>query len=230
MLWSFLLSIGLSLLMQQPSAQSAAQDDPAAILGPSNLGSEWIGKPAPSLSGVVWQDGRNHPIRESKGKVVLLRWWTNTCPYCCNSAPALRQLAKEFGSKLEIRALFHEKPMGRKLGEDEIKESAMALGMPFLLGHDRNWTALQRWWLTDRKRRFTSVTFVLDKKGVIRQIHTGGEFHSQDQVKSSDCRRDPKVCAKDYAQIREMITLLLAEPSQAPTSADPVTDRASNSE
>ena len=43
-----------------------------------------------------------------------------------------------------------------------------------LVAIDPAWRTLDAWWLKDHRRRWTSVTFVLDRKGVIRFIHPGG--------------------------------------------------------
>ncbi len=37
--------------------------------------------------------------------------------------------------------------------------------------------SLKEWWLTGPERPATSVTFLLDKSGVIRFVHPGMEYH-----------------------------------------------------
>lgn len=49
------------------------------------------------------------------------------------------------------------------------------VGIEFPVAVDADWT-LRSWWLDGRERVFTSVTFVLDREGVVRQVHRGGEI------------------------------------------------------
>jgi hypothetical protein len=55
---------------------------------------------------------------------------------------------------------------------------------------------LHRWWLDARKRDFTSVSFLIDKKGIIRRVHPGGAMG---------------LGSKDYREMRAAIERLLAQ-------------------
>ena len=51
-------------------------------------------------------------IGDLKGKVILLRWWTDDCPYCRESAPAINEWHYTYrDSGLVVIALYHEKPL-----------------------------------------------------------------------------------------------------------------------
>jgi hypothetical protein len=128
---------------------------------------------------------------------------------CANSARAFAALKKKYGDDLAVRAIFHEKPAGRAIEKDEIRGTAKRLGFPGLLGHDPSWPVLEKWWLDRGGRRYTSVTFLLDREGKIRLIHTGGEFHSSDQVDAEDCVQDPAACAREYEAIDRAVGLLV---------------------
>jgi hypothetical protein len=47
-------------------------------------------------------------------------------------------------------------------------------GFKFPVAVDRDWRTVKRWWLDGQRRDFTSVSFLLDGRGVIRFIHPGG--------------------------------------------------------
>jgi len=117
------------------------------------------------FGGLTWIDARP----DLKGKVALVRWWTNGCPLCAGSAPQLSELAK----KASFVAVYHPKPP-RDVTADQVRRYAAAIGMPGALAVDRDWAVLDRWMPPDR-RTFTSLTFLLDKKGKIRHVHPGGE-------------------------------------------------------
>ena len=44
------------------------------------------------------------------------------------------------------------------------------------------WKTLNRWWLGENKRRWTSVSFLIDRRGVIRHIHPGGLYEKGDEA------------------------------------------------
>jgi hypothetical protein len=125
---------------------------------------------AADFSGLTWID----KAPELQGKVTLVRWWTNGCPLCSASAPALAEL----GKKATIVAVYHPKPP-RDVSADDVRASAKEIGMPGLLAIDRDWKVLDRW-MPPKKRSFTSLTFVLDKKGKIRRVHPGGTIEPKD--------------------------------------------------
>ena len=54
-------------------------------------GDELIGKPAPEWGTLEWMNSQPLTLNELADKVVLIRWWTETCPFCAASAPALNE-------------------------------------------------------------------------------------------------------------------------------------------
>jgi hypothetical protein len=125
---------------------------------------------AADFSGLGWVDA----APDLKGKVALVRWWTNGCSLCTASAPALADLSK----KAAVVAVYHPKPP-RDVAPDDVRAFAKKIGMPGSLAIDRDWKVLDRW-MPPEKRSFTSLTFLLDKKGKIRHVHRGGTIEPGD--------------------------------------------------
>jgi peroxiredoxin len=155
-------------------------------------GKELIGKPAPPLRLGGWLNSKPLDMADLRGKVVLLRWWTDGCPYCTATAPALISLERTYGSRgLEVIGIFHPKPPG-KWTIEQVRRATEEKHFTFPIAVDGDWSALNRWWLTE-KREFTSVSFLVDRNGVIRYVHQGGEFHEGQQGGMSTheaCNRD----------------------------------------
>ncbi len=74
--------------------------------------------------------------------------------------------------RVAVVAVYHPKPP-RDVAPDEVRRWAAAIGMPGALAIDRDWEVLDRWRPPDG-RRFTSLTFLLDRRGRIRYVHPGG--------------------------------------------------------
>lgn len=170
-------------------------------------GTELIGTPAPGWEGVEWLGGDAVQLRDLRGRVVLVRWWTDTCPFCRRSAPALNEFHDRFTADgLVVIGMYHPKPIRRPISSDGIRAAADERGFQFSIAIDRDWSTLRRWWLEGRRRLATSVSFLIDKRGIIRYVHPGPAYHRE--VLHGDDR--PR---RDFFELQGMIETLLAEPS-----------------
>jgi peroxiredoxin len=134
---------------------------------------------APELRLQHWLNGPPLEMAGLRGRVVVLRWWTDRCSLCESAAPTLRALhERHAGQGLVVLGIYHPKPQGASLADARRRAEAGAarLGFEFPIAIDRDWRALDRWWLHGRERAATSVTFVVDRRGVIRHVHPGGAY------------------------------------------------------
>src|SRR4026207_2467342 len=76
---------------------------------------------AADFTGLTWVDA----APDLKGKVVVVRWWTNGCKLCSTSAPARTELAKQAA----LIAASHPKPP-RDVAADDVRAFAKEIGMP----------------------------------------------------------------------------------------------------
>src|SRR5262245_7421150 len=161
--------IGLGLFMAISLASAVAQ--------PAVERAELIGTPAPEWHAT--DEIGSPPLKLSglRGKVVLVRWFTSTdCPYCSVSAPALNQLHADYaGRGLVVIGMYHHK-RPEPLTREAVQGWAREYKFRFPIAIDRDWRTLNRWWLGEKKRAFTSVSFLIDRHGVIRRIHPGGRL------------------------------------------------------
>lgn len=174
------------------------------------VGGELIGRPAPAWDGLRWLDA---PLgKESlRGKVVLVRWWSDECPMCRGTLPGLQQLYDEHQKDgLVVIGVYHPKP-ARAVTDAEVRKYREGLSLHIPVAIDADWTVLKRWWLTGRPRAFTSVSFLVDRKGTIRWVHRGGEFHES---------RDPehKECDAAWSQLKQVLAQALSEPRPGPSA------------
>jgi peroxiredoxin len=172
-----------------------------------------VGTPALAFADDLdWIQGESRSLAELRGRVVLVRFWTDTCPFCAASAPALEALHDRFSDRgLSVIGLFHPKPRGSVTDLAAIRARAEALGMTFSIASDARWETLERWWLKSgspgaSERDATSVSFLIDRRGVIRWVHPGPEFHP-------DGPEDHQQCRDDFADAERAIALLLDEPA-----------------
>ena len=172
-------------------------------------GDDRIGVDAPAFKLDGWLNSEPLKLEDLKGQVVLVRWFTDTCPYCASSAPALRELYEEYTDKgLKIIGVYHPKA-GRNdpLDVERVQRVVDTREFKFPVAIDWDWRngTLKDWWLTGPKRPGTSVTFILDKSGVIQFVHPGMEYHEDN---GSELHT---MCASDMGRIRAAIERLIVE-------------------
>jgi peroxiredoxin len=170
-----------------------------AVLSASagRAGDPLIGTQAPEWQVSDWANSKPLALKDLAGKVVLVRWWTAPgCPFCALTAPALNEFHRDYkGRGLVVLGFYHHKAE-TPLSAERVQRSAEKLGFRFPVAVDRDWKTLKRWWLDKHERAWTSVTFLIDRKGVIRHVHPGGCYVKGD---------------KDYEALRAKIEELLKE-------------------
>jgi peroxiredoxin len=156
-----------------------------------------IGRKPPEWAGLQWLNREPLQLSDLAGKVVLIRWWTApACPYCRATAPALNEFYAEYRDRgLEVLGFYHHKSP-EPLTASAVSQHARRYGFTFPIAIDPEWRALKQWWLQGGDERWTSVSFLLDRHGVVRHIHPGGQYVAGD---------------KDYAVLKAKIEELLAE-------------------
>jgi thiol-disulfide isomerase/thioredoxin len=172
-------------------------------------GKDRIGIAAPPLPFDQWLNSPPLLLQDLRGRVVLVRWWTDTCPFCASSAPALRTLHEEYADQgLTVIGVFHPKA-GRDdpLDIERVRRAVNTRQFTFPIAIDWDWRngALKEWWLTGPDRPATSVTFILDRNGVIRFVHPGMEYHDDDG------NPEHAMCMSDMSNIRGTIEWLLGQ-------------------
>jgi DUF1680 family protein/peroxiredoxin len=121
-------------------------------------------------------------LKDLKGRVVLVRWWFGpACPFCKATAPALKEFHETYKDRgLTVVGFYHHKDV-KPLDTAAVEKLAADYGMQFPIAIDPDWRTLKDWWLNGDERKWTSVTFLLDRQGVIRHIHRGGAYVKGDK-------------------------------------------------
>lgn len=181
----------------------ALEEDP-------DSGIELLGHPAPDWSFTRWI--RTPPLDPAalRGKVVLLRWWTEGCHFCATTLPVVEALSRRHaGDGLVVIGVFHPKPP-RAVSDQHVLALARKLGYSGPIAVDERWSTLDRYWLDGHPdRNWTSVSFLIDRKGDIVWVHGGGEYHPNDDPRHARC-------AVQYRELERALAEALAEPVPRP--------------
>jgi len=162
----------------RPPASAAA-----AVTGAPEAADSLLGSAPPEWTADHWMNSPPLHLADLRGRVVLVRWWTDGCPFCSATAPALRRFDHDYAAKgLVVVGMYHHKcdPSG-PCGPDQpldpavFEDTARKYGFTFPVAVDPEWRTLTSW-LHGVDTGFTSVTFVLDRNGVVRHVHPGGQY------------------------------------------------------
>jgi len=163
-----------------------------------------IGKPAPAWHLNDWINSEPISLSDLKGKVVLIRWWLESCPYCKATAPSLNEFYQKYRDQdFVVVGMYHPKPKGRKVSQSEVTLFSELKSFEFPIAIDQDWQTLHKYWPLNIEMDYTSVSFLLDKEGIIRYIHPGGSYSANGQPFNN-----PQ-WEKDYHEIKRNIEALL---------------------
>lgn len=121
-----------------------------------------VGKPAPNLD-TVDMKGDVWSLSKQKGKVVFVNFWATWCAPCREEMPSMQRLyAKLPKDKFKMVALYNrDKP-------ELVKNFITKLGITIPILDDQQNILGERYGLTGLPE-----TFIVDKKGVIREKFIG---------------------------------------------------------
>ncbi len=150
-------------------------------------GRELSGTPAPEWRGVEWLQGGPLDLKRLRGKVVLLRFWLIDCPFCVRSAEALSTWSDRYRDEgLVVVGIHHPKSKAAR-DHQVVAAAARELGFDFPVGIDDDWKLVRAYGVGTVFKQFTSVSFLIDRRGVIRFVHDGGEYHEADLPGHEEC-------------------------------------------
>lgn len=145
---------------------------PAAVQSPVTVG------PAPEFTGSRpgdWINSGPLSLRELRGKVVLIDFWTFDCWNCYRSFPWLRGLEAGF-KDTDLRVIGVHSPEfehERVRANVERKVREFGLHHPVMLDNDfRYWKAMNN--------RYWPAFYLIDRKGFVRAAFVG-ETHAGDK-------------------------------------------------
>ena len=195
----------LALVFATTCTVAPVRSEDFAVRSPdeSDSPAELLGKPARAWTFDRWVDTPTLSLAQLHGKVVLVRWFNTGCRYCGNTLPGLETLRTRYAAQgLIVLGVYHPKPP-RAVSDSHVRRTARKLGFKGPLAVDEQWTTLNRWWLANHPdRNWTSVSFLIDRNGIVRWAQGGGEYHA-----SSDPRHAK--CDASYAELERTIRALL---------------------
>jgi hypothetical protein len=148
------------------------RDEQPATVGEERAANPLVGQPFGRLDGLRWLTPEGAPVSLSAQRLTLFRWWTNRCPDCTGSVPALARLEERYRARgLRMVAVYH--PKGAPLGDAAARDQARRLGFTGALAFDDGWAKYRELRERGGFHRATSISLLVDAGGVVRWVHPG---------------------------------------------------------
>jgi len=139
-----------------------------------------IDQPAPPFQVSQWFNSSPLTLEQLRGKVVFVRWFMGpSCPFCSATAPTLRALHERYAAQgLAVIGMYHHKEEA-PLDPKQVAGWVKHFGYEFPVAIDQDWATLRRYWLDRHERSYTSVSFLIDRAGIVRRVHLGGTIEPE---------------------------------------------------
>ena len=127
-----------------------------------------IGESAPELVAGDWLNSKPLTLKEQKGKIVVVHFWTNGCINCIHNYPCYRDWVKRFKDKDVVIVGIHTPEFDSEKNLQRIKDRVKKneLSFPILLDNDsKNWRAWDN--------HYWPAIYVIDKAGKIVAVWEG---------------------------------------------------------
>ncbi|MFO0676729.1 MAG: TlpA disulfide reductase family protein [Polyangiaceae bacterium] len=161
------LAFGVSIGALGCGPQGAGAENPSGAAG-----HDLVGKEAPDLSFESANGKGKFSLSGAKGKVVLVDFWATWCEPCKKSFPKLQDLNVKYKAQgLVIVGVSQDEE------KDGIAEFGKTYGAEFNLGWDKGKDIAKKWSPPNMPS-----SFLVDKKGVVRQVHLGFRDGDEDKL------------------------------------------------
>ena len=142
---------------------------------------------APEFSSGVWINSEPLMLKNLRGRVVLIDFWTFACYNCRNTLPSLKKWDAQYRDQGLTIIGVHTPELDFERDIDQLRREVAGLGIKYAVVTDQDYST----WKAYRVAAWPTL-FLVDKQGRVRWTHVGEGY---------------------YEETEQFIKKLLAEPS-----------------
>lgn len=150
--------------------------------------------PAPGIEAKIWINSAPLTLKELRGKVVLVEFWTFACWNCRNVEPHVKGWHEKFAEQGLTIVGIHTPEFDREKKLENVKRYVEKNAITYPVALDNDYKVWRRF-----NNRYWPAFYLIDKRGRIRYTHFG---------------------EGGYARTEAWIEKLLAEPGPEPEAAE----------
>lgn len=134
-----------------------------------------IGSAAPEITAESVTGEGPTTLKDASGKVVIVDFWATFCGPCKKSFPKYQELVDQFGGDLAVIAVSVDNP--EDATKEQLEAFAKETGVKFAIVWDKDQAVVKKY-----SPPKMPTSFLIDKTGVVRHIHTGYETGEEDKM------------------------------------------------
>lgn len=126
--------------------------------------------PAPEFSGLAnWINSEEiKSMKELRGKVVLVDFWTYSCFNCVNTFPYVQGWHEKFADEGLVVLGIHAPEFDFERNANNVRNAAKKHGLTYPIAQDNGFKLWRAY-----KNRYWPAFYLIDKQGMVRYTHFG---------------------------------------------------------
>jgi thiol-disulfide isomerase/thioredoxin len=149
-----LVSLGVRRITGRPSTNSFAPENNAPR--------------APEIASGTWINSESLTVKDLRGHVVLVDFWTFACYNCRNTLPYVKRWHERYADKGLTIIGVHSPELDEERNLDNVRREVVSLGIKYPVVTDNDFNT----WKAYDVEGWPTV-FLVDKAGRIRWMHVG---------------------------------------------------------
>jgi len=126
------------------------------------------GIPAPDITNEVWLNSTPQRLKNLRGKVVMVEFWTFGCYNCRNIEPYVKAWHDQYADQGLVVIAIHSPEFSYERSADSVKEYIDEHNIQYAVPLDNDFETWRKY-----RNRFWPTLYLIDKQGLIQYVKIG---------------------------------------------------------
>ena len=126
------------------------------------------GIPAPDINNEVWLNSTPQQLKDLRGKVVMVEFWTFGCYNCRNIEPYVKEWHAKYADQGLVVIAIHSPEFSYERAIDNVKEYIEDHEIPYAVPIDNDFETWKKY-----RNRYWPTLYLIDKQGLIQYVRIG---------------------------------------------------------
>ncbi|MDT7044223.1 redoxin domain-containing protein [Candidatus Nitronereus thalassa] len=138
------------------------------------------GIPAPDILNDVWLNSPPQRLKDLRGKVVMVEFWTFGCYNCRNIEPYVKQWHAKYADKGLVIIAIHSPEFSYERSTESVQQYINEHKLPYAVPIDNDFKTWKKY-----RNRYWPTLYLIDKQGIIQyvKIGEGGYAETDHQIR-----------------------------------------------
>lgn len=136
-----------------------------------------IGKAPELIVGGIWMNSYPLTLKDLRGKVVLVDFWTYTCINCIRTLPYLKSWHQKYKDKGLVIIGVHTPEFEFEKNPDNVEKAIKDFGIEYPVMQDNDYATWNAY-----NNRYWPAEYFIDKTGKIRRTHFGEGDYDESEL------------------------------------------------